>query len=166
MKLKHLIAGLAVTIFVLAAMFAPPPVRLLNRVVEAQQNLNFRMIGMNSGADICQNPTINKSSLSIAISTATTTQLVALASGETIYVCNVTLTAGGTAPTIKFETGSSTTCSTPTVLTGTFAPAVGGILKIEGAGVQLQSASGKALCAVTADSGTPSFQGYMVYVQQ
>lgn len=116
--------------------------------------------------DPCGNPGVLKSSVSVAISTATTTQLVALSASKVIYVCGFALTLTGTTPTVQFEYGTGASCGTgTTVLTGAFAPTTGSFIQTQGASTLFATAASNALCAVTAGTG-PSDQGVLTYVQQ
>jgi len=125
-------------------------------------------------SDPCQDVSAIKQSAAIAISSATTVQLIALSGTTTIYVCGFTAAAGaGTNPSIQFEYGTGTNCAgSPTVLTGAMATGVtvatgvpGPIFTSAGAGTVFKSAAGNEICAVTAGT-TPNFQGFISYVQQ
>lgn len=117
--------------------------------------------------DPCDVPTVQKSSVAVAISTATTTQLVALSAGKTIYFCGFVGSMGGTTPAVTFEYGTGSNCATGTVvLTGAIAPTSGSILLMPiGSSTWFQTASANALCALSAGT-TPSIQGVLTYVQQ
>lgn len=104
------------------------------------------------------------SSVAINISTATTTQLVALSSGKKIYVTSWDVVAGGTgAITLEYGTGSN--CGTgTTVLTGAYAlTAQTGIAKGMGLGPILVVPASNALCAVT--SAATQMSGSLSYAQ-
>lgn len=172
--MKSLVTSAVLAVLIVAAfMFTPSrPSNLPSELrssfqgVEAQNLLNVQLVGLIYTSDVCQNPTIAKSHAAVNIASPTTTQLVALSTGKTVYVCNFTASLAGTTPTIQFETGTGSACVTsPTVLTGAFAPTSGSMLKLEGAGVQFQGAASKELCAVTVGTGA-SAQGYIDYVQQ
>lgn len=115
-----------------------------------------------------------KSSASINISSATTTQLVAISGSTAIYVCGFTVTINQiitTANTIQFEYGTSTNCTGVNKLTGLFG--AGGItagLPIAvtygyGTGTIFTAPASNGLCALTAGT-TPNIQGVLTYVQQ
>jgi len=132
----------------------------------AQQNLNVNVTGYTLTTDVCQNPIVPKSSLAVNIATATTTQLVALSTGETISVCGFSASLMGTTPSIEFENGTGTTCGTgTTALTGTFAPTSGSFLHLGFGPVQFAAPVSNALCAVSGGT-TPSIQGILVYVKR
>jgi hypothetical protein len=125
-------------------------------------------------SDPCQSFSTPKSSVVINITTATTTQLVALSGSTSIYVCGFALTISQvitTANTLQFEYGTGTACATgTTVLTGSFG--AGGItaglplvIVDETPGMLFKAPSGTALCALTAIGATGSFQGVLSYVQ-
>lgn len=104
-------------------------------------------------------------SVPISISTATTTQLVALAANRAIYVTSWDVLAGG-AGTITFEYGTGTACATGTVvLTGPYGlTAQVSIGKGSGLGPVLFVPASNALCAVTSAavqlSGALSFSQF------
>ena len=105
-----------------------------------------------------------KSSASVAISTATTTSLVALAAGKSVYVCGFTATVGASS-TVQLEYGTGAACvTTQTALTGVMAPATGGIIALNGDGTKVTAPAGNAVCAVS--TGTGGINGTINYVQQ
>ena len=125
-------------------------------------------------SDPCSDVSAIKSSVPINISSATTTQLVALSGTTTIYVCGFNATAGaGTNPSFQLEYGTGGTCATgPTALTGAMATGVtvsttapGPIFYAGPDATVLKTPAGQGLCAVTGGT-TPNFQGYLTYVQQ
>ena len=101
-------------------------------------------------------------SVAINISTATTTQLVAAASGKGIYVTAWDVIAAGTGNiTLEYGTGANCGAGT-TALTGAYSlTAQFGIAKGNGLGPVLVVPSGNGLCAVTSAavqmSGSVSF---------
>lgn len=119
--------------------------------------------------DPCQTSGVAKSSVAIAIGTATTTEIVAAVAAKSVFVCGYTLTLNGTAPSLKFITGTKTTtaCDTgPANLTGTFLPIVGAELASPGnSATNFSGAVAGELCVTTAGT-VPSAQGYLTYVQQ
>jgi len=112
-----------------------------------------------------------KSSVAVAISTATTTLLVTGGTPYTssqVYVCGFNGTIAGTSPTLKLEYGTTTTnpCDTgTTALSGTLAPTTGSTLAIGYGGTILTVPAGNNFCVVTGGT-TPSLQGVLTYVQQ
>lgn len=90
------------------------------------------------------------SSIRINIASATTTQLVALTSGKSIYITNFNVIAGGTGNiTLEYGTGSSCATGT-TTLTGAYPLiAQAGISNGVGLGPVLIVPASNALCAVT-----------------
>ncbi len=117
--------------------------------------------------DVCQNPTIAKVSASIVISTATTTQLVALSASKIIYVCSLNFTTGGTTPTYQFKYGTQTTtpCDTGAAnISGAFAPVSGSTFIAMGSGVLMQTTASQQLC-VTTGGTTPAANGFITFVQ-
>ena len=100
----------------------------------------------------------------INISTATTTELIALDANKTIYVTSWDVMAGGTGNfTLVF--GSGTACGTGTTsLTGAYPLiAQAGIAKGNGLGIVLAIPKGKALCATT--SANVQMSGSVSFVQ-
>lgn len=116
-----------------------------------------------------------KSSVVVAITTATTTSLIAPVTGAAIYVCGFTITISEvitTPNTIVFEYGTGATCGTgTTALTGKLGD--GGVLAAAPIviaanmnGSLFSTPISQRLCALTAIGGSASFQGVLTYVQQ
>jgi hypothetical protein len=116
-----------------------------------------------------------KSSASIAITTATTTSLVAVSGSTAVYVCGFSITISQvvtTANTFQFEYGTGASCTGTHALSGTYG--AGGVT----AGIPIVVSSGGAgstiftapasngICAVTAIGASGSFEGVLTYVQQ
>ena len=103
-------------------------------------------------------------SVPINISTATTTQLVALSSGKSIYITAWDVIAAGTGNfTLEYGTGSLCATGT-TALTGAYSfTAQVGIAKGVGLGPVLTVPAGNALCAVT--STAVQMSGSVSYTQ-
>lgn len=103
-------------------------------------------------------------SAAINVSTATTTQLVALSAGKKIYVTSFDVIAGGTG-NITFEYGTGTNCGTgTTALTGAYnLTAQNGISKGNGIGPVLVVPAGDALCVLT--SAAVQMSGSLSYTQ-
>lgn len=108
-------------------------------------------------------------SVAINVSTATTTQLVALGAGAKIYVTSYDFTNGtSTADNVTLEYGTGTNCGTgTTTLTGAYAtgpaPASAGISKGGGLGPVLVVPAGNALCILT--SAAAQISGSVSYTQ-
>lgn len=126
------------------------------------------------GADPCASSGYAKSSVSVSITSATTTQLVALASGQQVYVCNWNFTINSSATTaaaVAFEYGTGASCGTgTTALTGAMGTentATGpGILLVNGpsAGTSFSTPIGNALCVVTTGTAV-ALHGQVTFVQ-
>ena len=103
-------------------------------------------------------------SVAINISTATTTELVALSTTKTIFVTSWDVMGGGTG-NFTLVYGSGTACGTGTTsLTGAYPIiAQAGISKGNGTGVVLALPLGKALCATT--SANVQMSGSVSFVQ-
>lgn len=126
-------------------------------------------------ADPCFNAAAAKSSAIIAVTTATTTQLVALSGTTAIYVCSYSLTISQvvtTPNTIKFVYGTGASCGTGTTnLTGILGDggvtAASPLAVVSGPGNNIfKTPAGQALCVTTTIGGSASFQGVVTYVQQ
>jgi hypothetical protein len=87
------------------------------------------------------------SSAVLSMSTATTTQAIALVSGKSIYVCGFVINAGGTT-TGRLVQGTGTNCGTGQAnLTPAFNLATGGNVTFgNGLGQVLKISAGSALC--------------------
>jgi hypothetical protein len=135
--------------------------------VAAQVSLAYGINGQLPGpVDPCASAAIDKSSFSVAISTATTTVVQAGSAGKRVYVCAFTIIwTSGTTPTIQFEVGTGGTCGTPTVKTGAMAiPVTSGQGLIVGAGHTLFSGvAGQDMCIVSTGT-TPTVNGWVTYV--
>lgn len=103
-------------------------------------------------------------SVPINISTATTTQLVALSSGKVIQITSYDVIAGGTG-NITFEYGTGTNCAGgTTILTGAFPlTAQNGVAKGTGIGPVLFVPASNALCALT--TASVQMSGSLSYAQ-
>jgi hypothetical protein len=106
-----------------------------------------------------------KSSASLAIATATTTQVVAVSGTKSIYVCGFNAVFGATT-TAQLEYGTSTTCTGTHALTGVMAPGTGVAVAFGNGGATLTStpAGANGLCVVS--TGTGGINGVLTYVQQ
>lgn len=104
-------------------------------------------------------------SAAINVSTATTTQLVAISGTTKIYVTSFDVIAGGTG-NITFVYGTGASCGTGTTsLTGAYnLTAQAGIAKGSGVGAVLVVPAGNALCVTTSAavqmSGSVSYQQF------
>lgn len=103
-----------------------------------------------------------KSSVAINVTSATTTQLVALSAGKSVHVCSVAVSSVGGTSTFEYGTGS--TCGTgTTALTGAFAAA--STVSLGGGGDKFTAPAGNALCLLSGASTTAT-AGVVAYVQQ
>jgi hypothetical protein len=104
------------------------------------------------------------SSAAINVSTATTTQIVALVSGKSIYVTGWDIVVAA-ADTITLEYGTGTNCGTgTTTLTGAYSFAAnGGLATGSGLGVLFRLPASNALCVVT--SAAVQASGRVSYAQ-
>jgi hypothetical protein len=111
--------------------------------------------------DPCENPQVAKSSVALAISTATTTQLVVPSGTTAVYVCGLSASFGAST-TMSLEYGTSSACTGTHALTGVYAPATGSILTLGGA--HLVTPGSQGVCAVS--TGTGGINGVLTFVQQ
>jgi hypothetical protein len=103
-------------------------------------------------------------SVAINVSSATTTQLVAISGSKSIYVSHYNWISGGTG-NVTLEYGTGSTCGTgTTVLTGPYGMLAGGGISA-GSGVApiLFVPAGNALCILT--STTAQISGSVAYAQ-
>ena len=117
------------------------------------------------------NSTAPRSHIKVAITTATTTELVPLTTGNVIYVCEFSLTISQvvtTANIIKFVYGTGTACATGTTdITGGFG--TGGVtagipISVNGGGFKTPISN--ALCATTTIGASAAFSGVVSYISQ
>jgi hypothetical protein len=106
-------------------------------------------------------PTICNQSAMLQMTTATTTQLVALVSGQQVRICSYALQGSttSTATTLKLVYGTGTACATgTTALTPAWnMPASSTALPFSqghGVGQLFATPSGNALCATSSAAGT------------
>lgn len=143
-----------------------------------QLEYTFTTSGNSSAiSDPCVTPS-QKHSVSIALTTSTTTQLVAPVAGQTVYPCSVAFVIGlnsSATMTVQFEYGTGASCATgTTTLTGAIVGGAG-----TGTGPVPFSAEGSSqwaipvsngVCAVSVLTGTPTapfgVDGWLTYVQQ
>ena len=128
------------------------------RIVATPANDN--VVTSYNGADPCLDPNTVKSSVAIAIATATTTSLVAVSGTTAVYVCSLTATVGASS-TLSLEYGTSTGCTGTHAMTGVYTPATGGAITVPELAVTPAS---QGVCAVT--TGTGGQNGVMTYVQE
>lgn len=124
--------------------------------------------------DPCLNPSIAKANAIINITTAATTQLVALSASTIVYVCSINMTISQvvtTANTIKFVYGTGASCGTGTTdITGAFGSGgvTAGLPLVVNAGyggTVFKNIAGNALCATTTIGASAFFTGVLSYVQ-
>ena len=128
-----------------------------------------------TNADPCSIPASTKVSAVVSITTATTTQIVPLVAGQSVYICGGVLTIAPSATTADTATlvyGTGTNCATGlTALSGAFgagdlttaAPPI--VVPLASSGIVTSAPAGKALC-LTSAGATVNIQGVISYVQQ
>jgi hypothetical protein len=116
-----------------------------------------------------------KSSVAIAITTATTTSLVPVSGSTAVYVCGFSFSASNvitTANILSFEYGTSTSCTGTHALTGGYgtgsvvAAAPTAYSAGNGSSTVFSAPASNGICAVTTIGATGSFEGVLTYVQQ
>lgn len=124
--------------------------------------------------DPCQVPSVTKQSAVINVSSAATTALVTVSGNTKVYVCGFSFTILGlatTGGTALFESGTGTACASSAVaLTGAYAGQASAgvnllILSPGDSGTLFTTPAANGLCLVSTGT-SPSFQGYVTYVQQ
>jgi len=117
-----------------------------------------------SNGDNCIPGVQGAKSVAITTASATTVELVALASGKSIYVTTFDVVSAG-ATTVTFKYGTGTNCGTGTVnLTGAYPMAANTVItKGSGVGVALNIPQGNALC-ITNSAGV-QISGSVSYAQ-
>ncbi len=109
-------------------------------------------------SEVC-NP-IDTAQVAVAVSASGNTELVPLTSGQTIYVCDVLLVAGGTVD-VQLISGTGTACATgETDMTGAV-PLVANTGYVHNFNGRLKTAASNALCLEL--SGAVSVQGTVTY---
>lgn len=117
-------------------------------------------------ADPCQDKGVVKQWASIIISVAGTTDVVAAVTAQSIYVCSLSLSATGTAPSLQIEYGTGTNCATgPVAMTGTMLLGGTALEVLAWGGSVLQTPPSQELCFF-AGGTSPSIMGVLTYVQQ
>lgn len=134
------------------------------RGVSAQQPFSIVTHGNGAEEIVCDQ------SVAVNITSATTTALVALTAGQTIYVCGASLHLVGnaTAVTATFEYGTGAACSTPTVLTGPYTGATASTQTTAvnigaNVGYAFKTAASNALCIVSL--GTAGLNGVVTFAK-
>lgn len=111
--------------------------------------------------DPCIDSNVAKQTVAVTITTATTTQLVALSAGQKIYPCKFQATFGAST-TVSFEYGTGSSCGTGTTsVTGVFTPSTAAEVNVD----DLQpTPAGNAYCAVS--TGTGGINGQFTFAQR
>lgn len=118
---------------------------------------------------LCANPNVAKSFKVVAISSATTTELVAAVAGKTVHLCSFIASVVGTNPTLLFITGTkvSTACDTaPANQSGTYAITTGALVKLDNPFSSLLTGAASGELCLTTGGTITGVQGNLTYVQQ
>ena len=102
-----------------------------------------------------------KSNTAIAITTATTTSLVAPVTGQAIYVCGLSLTMAAST-SIQFEYGTGATCGSGTQAMSGVIPTAQITTPVMNT-TQMVTPVSQRLCALS--TGTAGIHGYLSFVQ-
>jgi hypothetical protein len=163
---------LALTALMAVCVFAPAQVNvsspaavkdLSSSAIGSAAPSNATYAGGNSSGNLAGIVACDSSALS-TISTATTTQIVALVSGKSIYICGLVMNGGGTT-TAKLVYGTGTNCATGlTSLTPAFTLASGTNLAVGGGlGYVAKTITGNALCVTNSAAATANV--FVAYTQ-
>lgn len=161
--LGNIVGALAVVSLLALALLLPE--KPLSNHVYAQAGPTGSVVFYLPGSDPCLNPSVDKQSVIINISTATTTEVVAAVAGKTTTICSANFTTAGTTPTATFKTGTkvSTACdTTPVSISGVMVFPVG-FVSITGDGGFANSVVGGEICITSA--ATTNLQGTLTYAQ-
>ncbi len=123
-----------------------------------------------SYADPCGAPFVKTTSIPIAITSATTTALIAGSSGKSIYVCGVNFLESGTSTAgIQFENSNATPCANVTAVTGVMGAAIASTainVKTDSLiRTQFKATGVGGLCAVSSGAAV-NVSGWLIYTQQ
>ncbi len=138
---------------------------------KASINASGQLATVPPSTDPCETSGVAKSSVAIAVTSATTTSLVAVSGTKAVYVCGGAMTiapSATSADTALLEYGTGASCTGTTAMTGTFgngdlttsAPPLAVTLPSE-----LVAPASQGVCIVTAGTAV-NVQGYLTYVQQ
>jgi len=109
-------------------------------------------------ANPCFDPGAQVQSVAVAVSSATTTQLLPVVTNASYTLCGFSLSLTGTTPTAQFEYGTGTVCTGTHAITGAYAASTS-IYGYIGEGL-----ASNGICLVS--GGTPTVQGELSYVIQ
>jgi hypothetical protein len=164
--LSRIASLFAIYVLVMATFYVLPPGH--------GQAINNGAPAYVTGLDACAASSSAPSNATVSITTATTTQIVALSAGKQIFLCEWTFTINSSATTASsalFEFGTGASCGTgTTTLTGAMgtenAAAGPGLLLVNGpfSGSTLVVPAGNALCIVTAGT-TVALHGQVTFKQ-
>ena len=140
-------------------------------LAHAQSGTTANWVGVpGSYADPCGAPFVKTTSIPIAITSATTTALIAGSSGKSIYVCGVNFLESGTSTAgIQFENSNATPCANVTAVTGVIgAAAMSTAVNIKTDSLvrtQFKATGVGGLCAVSSGA-LVNVAGWLIYTQQ
>jgi hypothetical protein len=106
------------------------------------------------GTDPCLSGSVAKQSFPIAFGGGTTTQVVALVAGQSVYMCGYQIGQVAASGTFQWEYGTGATCGTGTNgLTGAIPLTASQAVSYSGPGYVAKTPQGNALCLVTTGAG-------------
>jgi hypothetical protein len=118
------------------------------------------------GADPCASNGIPKSSAVVNAAAAATTQIIAGAALQTIFVCGYEVSQVATAGTLQWTTGTGGTCAANTVLkTGAMGVTASQPISYSGPGTVFSAAIASAVCLTTTGAGGTA-AGIVTFVQE
>ncbi len=142
---------------ILSLLFLLFSVSIVN--AQSSQQLCYTSNGSN-----CIQAVASYKNIKIAVSSATTAEIIAAVSGKIIYISNWNVISSA-AGTLKFVYGTGTNCATdPTDLTGAYTFGTSTVISVgNGIGSIITVPPGKALCITSAS--TINAQGSLSYSQ-
>lgn len=139
----------------------------LPRFVSADTNGSSPLFVQHSASvpNPCANPFSTIASLTGTTSGTSLTQIIALSGTTKIYICSLSVIAGGgTSPTFQLEYGTGTNCASGTTAFTQAIPVVTTSIFVFSNPVGVTTA-GQALCYVVGGTSTPTAKYQIVYVQ-
>ena len=152
-----------VSLLVMAVLAAKGQVLVSSSSTGATAPTTASLTGVVSSANLTGLVACDSSAV-LSMSTATTTQAIALVAGKSIYICGFVVNAGGTT-TARLVQGTGANCATGlTNLTPAFNLATGGNVTLgNSVGQVLKSSSGSAVCVT--NSAAIALNILVIYTQ-
>lgn len=165
MKRPFLASAAACGLLFASLLFGPAPALAQQTVAAPAGFSSVQTPCLGAVGEACVPLAQGAATVALNVSTATTTQLVALSGTTTTYVTHFDVIAGGTG-NITFVYGTGSNCATGTTsLSGAYnLTAQAGISAGGGLGAVIVVPAGKALCVTT--SAAVQMSGLVTYVQR